>query len=270
MATQLNNGRAGAYAQARYRSGLRRWRARKRGLFALVFGPFLVAGTALLFIEQHSLSWIAGAVTGAVTGVWMTLRESPPFYIEKWQIGAEGERKTGKALKRLKRSGMLVVHDVSTGRGNYDHIAVGRSGVFLLETKNLQGTVEFRRGVPHLLGRLDRGAVTKCHEIRPKVLSAAASLSKELERRTGRRPWVQAVVVLWSDFPDGLVDDGRCVFVHGSRLREWLNSRPAQLEQSSAEEIAAAVAHMANEAAIAEAAGTRSNRLEAIRSRPRR
>jgi hypothetical protein len=57
------------------------------------------------------------------------------------------------------------------------------------------------------------------------ALRSAVKLNGEIERRTGQRPWVQAVVVLWSDFPEGLVEDGKCVFVHGSRLREWLEGR---------------------------------------------
>jgi hypothetical protein len=34
-------------------------------------------------------------------GVWIAVRGSPPAYIENWQQGAEGERKTEKALRRL-------------------------------------------------------------------------------------------------------------------------------------------------------------------------
>jgi hypothetical protein len=253
MAIDVDSERAGAYAQERYRQGLRRWRARMRPLFAAVFGPFILAGLAVLFLDGHRLSWLAGAITGLLSGTWMTLRESPPAYIENWQIGAEGERKTEKALNRLDRSGMLVVHDVSSGRGNYDHIAVGRSGVFLLETKNLQGIVEIRRGVPHLRRRLDPDAVSRCDKVRPRALSAAASLKKEIERRTGHRPWVQAVVVLWSDFPEGLVDDGRCVFVHGPLLHDWMKGRPSRLDSVAAEEIAAAVGQLAEEAALSPA-----------------
>jgi hypothetical protein len=32
----------------------------------------------------------------------------------------------------------------------------------------------------------------------------------------GHRVWVQAVVVFWSRFPEGLVEDDRCVWVHGT------------------------------------------------------
>ena len=71
---------------------------------------------------------------------------SRPQYIQNWREGAEGERKTAKALKPLKRSGLRVLHDVQRRYGNYDHIAIARAGVFLLETKNLKGSVEVRTG----------------------------------------------------------------------------------------------------------------------------
>ncbi|HUB36190.1 MAG TPA: nuclease-related domain-containing protein, partial [Solirubrobacteraceae bacterium] len=58
-----------------------------------------------------------------------------------WGLGAEGERRTERALRPLVRSGWSIVHDVEARYGNYDHIAVGPAGVFLLETKNLRGIV---------------------------------------------------------------------------------------------------------------------------------
>ena len=239
--------RAGAYAQDRYRQGLRNWRSRTRPIFAAVFGPFILAGLVVLVIELHPWSWIAGAVTGAFVGAWLVLRDEPPAYIEHWREGAEGERKTAKALKPLERSGLRVVHDVQSRYGNYDHVAVGRAGVFLLETKNLKGTVELRNGVPRLRRRLDPEADTRLDQIRPRALSAAARLKQDIEQRTGHSTWVQAVVVFWSDFPEGLLVDGRCIFIHGPRLRAWMQGRPNRLDPLEPEEIGDAIEHIADD-----------------------
>ncbi len=173
------------------------------------------------------------------------LRESPPAYIENWHEGAEGERKTEKALAPLTRSGWTIVHDIQARYGNYDHVAVGPAGIFLLETKNLGGIVELRDGIPHLRRRLDPDADTRLDQIRPRALAAAAHLKQDIQRRTGHRTWVQAVVVLWSDFPEGNVHDGRCIFVHGPRLHALLHGRPNQLDPQDVEEIATAVADIA-------------------------
>jgi hypothetical protein len=150
-----------------------------------------------------------------------------------------------KALAPLTRSGWTIVHDVQARYGNYDHVAVGPAGVFLLETKNPGGIIELRDGIPHLRRRHDPDAVTRLDRIRPCALAAAANLKEDIQRRTGQRTWVQAVVVLWSDFPEGLVDDGRCIFVHGPRLHALLYGRPNRLNPQDAEKIATAVADIA-------------------------
>ncbi|HEY5195240.1 MAG TPA: nuclease-related domain-containing protein [Solirubrobacteraceae bacterium] len=177
--------KVGAYAEQRYRQGLRRYRSKLRPILAAVLGPFIAGGLAVLFLDGHHLSWCAGALTGILTGVWITFRETPPSYIENWHDGAEGERKTEKALAPLARAGWAIVHDVQARYGNYDHIAVGPAGVFLLETKNLAGIVELHDGVPHLRRRLDPEADTRLDRIRPRVLAAAANLKEDIERLTG-------------------------------------------------------------------------------------
>jgi hypothetical protein len=238
--------RAGAYAEQRYKNGRRNYRRKAFPVYAAVFGPFILAGIAVLIVEGHPLTWAAGLVSGTCVMGWMVMRDEPPFYIEKWHEGAEGERKTAKALEPLEQSGVHVFHDVRMRYGNYDHIAVGRAGVFLLETKNPAGVVELRDGVPHVRRRLDPDADDRESRVRPRTLSAAARLKEDIEQRTGHRTWVQAVVVYWSEFPEGLVDDGRCVFLHGTRLRPWIREHSGALDQDKVDEIAAAIASIAN------------------------
>jgi hypothetical protein len=49
----------------------------------------------------------------------------------------------------------------------------------------------------------------------------------------------------------GVVEEDRCVFVHGSWLREWLQDRPSWLSQAEAEEVAAGIAGIARDAGAA-------------------
>lgn len=100
--------------------------------------------------------------------------------------------------------------------------------------------------MPHIRRRLDPQANARLDQIRPRALSAAARLKSDIEHRTGHRTWVQAVVVFWSDFPAGRVDDGRCVFIHGPQLRAWLQDLPDRLDQVKADQIAGAIGHIAN------------------------
>jgi hypothetical protein len=238
---------AGRYANERYKRGLRNYRVNTRRVFVGVFGPVILAGFAFLILERHPYSWAAGLATGAFAAAWFILRDEPPAYIQNWREGAEGERKTAKALKPLQRSGLRVLHDVQRRYGNYDHIAIGRAGVFLLETKNLNGIVEIRDGAPQLRRRLDPDADVGLDKIGPRVLSAAAGLKSQIERRSGHCPWVQAVVVLWSDFPQGYVEHGRCIFIHGSRLRAWMKHRADELDPVQVATLAEAVEQIASE-----------------------
>lgn len=217
-----------------------------RPILVMVFGPFILSGLAVLVLDHHLVAWFAGLVTGVCSGAWIALRDSPPAYVENWHLGADGERKTEKVLRPLEKSGLRIVHDVEARYGNYDHIAVGRTGVFLLETKNLQGIIEFRSGTPYLRRRLDPDAHTRCDRIQRRALAAAACLNEDIQRQTGHKLWVQAVVVFWADFPEGFVDSGNCVFVHGARLHDWMRNLPTKLDQAVAERIAVAVAHIAS------------------------
>jgi Nuclease-related domain len=233
--------RAGAYAEQRYRRGLRSWRAGNRWLFAALCGPFVAAGIVTGILIWDYLAWTAGFVAGAFTTLWITFRDTPPRYVENWREGAEGERKAEKALSPLERDGWHVVHDIQNGRGNYDHVAVGPSGVYLFESKNLQGIVSVQGGVPHLTRRHDPEQALAFDRVRPRALAGAARLKSEIEQRTGHRVWVQAVVVFWSEFPQGLIEGDRCVFIDGSRLCIWLQSQPTRLSRPEMEKISAGI-----------------------------
>ena len=249
MASSSSPGRAGAYAQERYKRGLQTWRSRLRLPLAVCFGPFIAAGVAGLIVEGRLIAWIAGVMFGLGAAAWIAVRESPPGYVENWQLGAEGEQKTETALKALDLSKWLAVHDVDCDRGNYDHILVGRAGVFLLDSKNPQGTVHIKHGQPYLRRRSDPEADTRCPSLRSSALAGAASLHQDLKRRTGINNWVKAVVVLWSDFDEGLYEDGKCVLVHGPRLHEWLTSLPDSLDQATTDQLARAIQAIADQAA---------------------
>src|SRR3954451_17974120 len=93
------------------------------------------------------LEFFWGLGLGVSFAMVLVLADSPPPRIERWRQAAHGEKATAKALKPLIRKGWIVVHDIDTGRGNFDHILVGPAGVFLLETKNLSGRQSVDHGV---------------------------------------------------------------------------------------------------------------------------
>jgi hypothetical protein len=69
-----------------------------------------------------------------------------------WQHGAAGERRTARLLRRLARDGFVVFHDLAapgSTRANLDHLVIGPSGVFVIDSK--QWTGELRQGADGLV-----------------------------------------------------------------------------------------------------------------------
>jgi hypothetical protein len=91
-----------------------------------------------------------------------------------WTQGAEGEEVVGKILEELAGDGWHVLHDVSFGRGNIDHVVVGPGGIFTVETKS-------------------RGGRLSLEWLDPKMLAQAYAEKKTLETITGME--IQALLV---------------------------------------------------------------------------
>ncbi len=88
--------------------------------------------------------------------------------VDRHDRGATGEEHVGGLLDELAEEGWHVIHDASFGYGNVDHIALGKAGLFTIETKSRQGEVRVR-------------------SIHGAVLRQAQEQRETLERITGER-----------------------------------------------------------------------------------
>jgi hypothetical protein len=219
---------AGRSTLAHYERLLGGWRVRIRWPLVLV-SVAIVPCTIPLWIYAPHGQFFAGLCIGATWGMAFWIWDDPPEYIGKWKRGADGERKTAKALRALERDGWRSFHDRADPRGNLDHILVGTAGVFLLDSKNLSGLVSF-----------EPNGLTTRHEGAPRddftytglegaMRGAAVRLKREVERVTRLRPWVQAVAVVWGNFPQGSAEGDRVFYVAGNRLRDWLLAQEQRL-----------------------------------------
>lgn len=80
----------------------------------------------------------------------------------------------------------------------------------------------------------------------PAVRGASASLADRVGAAAGVRPWVQPVVVLWTRFPQRVVEDSGVQFVHGKALVEWLTSGPPRLSVHQVERLRSAIEALAS------------------------
>jgi Nuclease-related domain len=100
-----------------------------------------VAGQVLA--SQAGLPW-AGLVGLAVAVlVGWRLRFRPSEQARTWQRGAQGERRTARLLRRLARVGFVVFHDLAVPgfQANVDHLVIGPTGVFVIDSKQWTGSV---------------------------------------------------------------------------------------------------------------------------------
>lgn len=149
-----NWGTAGASAQRRFEEQESRRRARlsTRWGAVVVLSVFGALGGAI-FAAVLDVRATVFVGLGAVLPVLKLL--ATPQHIDAWRSGAAGERAVGARLDRLRPSGVLALHDrrVPGRRTNIDHIAVGPSGVYVVDTKNHAGKVSSTRGGLRVAGR---------------------------------------------------------------------------------------------------------------------
>jgi hypothetical protein len=60
---------------------------------------------------------------------------STPDPARAWRRGAKGERRTAKKLRPLTHRGWVVLHDRAISGGNVDHLVIGPTGVFVIDSK---------------------------------------------------------------------------------------------------------------------------------------
>jgi hypothetical protein len=137
--------------------------------YATVELGIVVAGVAALLVGWMLLgvpSWILVLFELGAIAALLGVRPAVERDIGRWRRGAEGEEVVGQILDELAAGGLHVLHDVSFGRGNIDHVAIGPGGVFAIETKSYGGRVS--------LDGLD-----------PKLLTQAYAEKKTLEEKIG-------------------------------------------------------------------------------------
>jgi nuclease-like protein len=107
--------------------------------------PLVAAAGALgqVLAAQVGLPWagLLGLVTAALVGWRLRFRLSEQA--RTWQRGAAGERRTARQLDRLTRDGYVVFHDLAVPGSptNVDHLVIGPSGVFVIDSKQWSGSV---------------------------------------------------------------------------------------------------------------------------------
>jgi hypothetical protein len=138
---------AGTSARTAYRSARserRRAATATAGLLAIAAFLGWAAGQARGTAAEVLALLAVGAAAWAGL-VWWRCRPADP---ERWLRAAAGEAATATELDRLNHRRWFVRHDVAIpgSRANVDHLAIGPSGVWVIDTKTTRAEVRARWG----------------------------------------------------------------------------------------------------------------------------
>jgi Nuclease-related domain len=193
MRSSAGTSAADEYARDRRR---RRARAARGAGWALVGAIFAAGGTRTEGLTRVILWALAGL--GLLVAWWYWRTRPDP---ERWQRGAAGERATAVLLDRLPSRTWAILHDrqLPGSQANLDHLVVGPSGVWVLDSKTTRSTVRARwRTVRFGDRRLDTGPVkweaqVVADRLGVPVRPLVVVHGRGLRRRGGRSAGVRVV-----------------------------------------------------------------------------
>jgi hypothetical protein len=126
---------AGTSAGEAYRSARADRRRRQAVTVALLVGA-AAAGWAAL----QAAWWFAAIAAASLVLAWLVRARPDP---ERWLRGAAGEMATAQLLDELPSRRWTVLHDVRVpgSRANIDHLVIGPSGLWVVDSKTTRARV---------------------------------------------------------------------------------------------------------------------------------
>jgi hypothetical protein len=144
------HGRPGRSAMAEYRrrraTDWQTWKPTLTLRIAAVLAAGVSTGALTAAVAGSRLAWLVGLIAAAALA-WR-LRFRPTTDTQAWRRGAQGERRTARLLAPLERHGYKVFHDLSIpgSAANVDHLVVGPTGVFVIDSKQYRGHLHYSAG----------------------------------------------------------------------------------------------------------------------------
>lgn len=174
---------------------------------SIFFGrhPAVFAGIFAVLVAATALMWRKG------------LRR-----VESYFKGARGEERVAGLLETLPDS-WHVFHDLEAGAHHVDHVVVGLTGIYSIETKNWHGRVSVEGGEIVVDGALaDRAPLLQAVR--------EADAVKNLLKKAGWNGDVAPVLCFASDnFAAGTASEGRVTIVNASTVVSWIRERPVAM-----------------------------------------
>lgn len=163
----------------------------------------LIETTGYLF-DQPRRPVLYGVMFAAAFGwfLWRIKRIQPT--LAAYKLAEEGEKAVGQYLEKLRAEGYEVFHDVPGGGFNIDHVLIGPTGVYTVETKTWSKP---RSGEARIAFDGETLIAAGMKPDRDPVAQSRAQVSwiaTLLKESTGRQYTVRGVVL----FPGWFVEQG--------------------------------------------------------------
>jgi hypothetical protein len=145
-----------------------------------------------------------------------------------WRKGAIGEATVEECLSHLPDD-FVVVNDVSKRFGNIDHVVIGPTGVFVLDTKNWVGTVKAD----------DDGELLLNGKVLPKppiksLLSAVMDFQSKIKALTEQDQFIRGIMVFPTAYVEARYGTTRQIHcLRTERLLDYLQSQTFSLRLSA-------------------------------------
>lgn len=205
---------------------------RVAGLLRILW-PFILIVFAAGYLTRAAIptptwtaSWI-GAGYLFLAGLLAWLVTAGRERLDNFLKGARGEESVARTLSFLPAT-FHVYHGLSMQRSSlrssnadYDHVVIGPTGIFMIETKNWSGRIQVENGeILYDQERPDRPPLEQ-------VKGAAAMLRKELQENVHRNLDVQPVLCFASGrLATGQVGAAGVVICTGHTLIDALHEKP--------------------------------------------
>jgi hypothetical protein len=218
------------------------WTIRRVAIFSLgylVFCFITIAGFHHIAPHTPLRNAIWLLVPYAVVLLWREWRTDLGPYVASRIKGARGEETVGRVLATLPPA-FRVLNDVLVSRGNVDHVVVGPTGVFAIETKAWVSRLWLAKG----------GVLQKDGEDASEVTQQAIAGAMQIRDRLapiGINKFVRAVVALSSSkLSRGPMHLRRVDVIEAADLRAYIMERRFDLTAPDVERASAALAPLVN------------------------
>jgi len=174
-------GEAGGSAQRQYerrRQTFERRRVERLPVTLALAAALGIAAFVLIGRTNPTLGALCGAV---IAGSIVAAGLLAPNSTTAWATGAQGEQRTAQFLDPLAAEGFFILHDrkIPGSPANIDHIVIGPTGVFVIETKNIAGRMTIAGDEVRIAGR----RVNAVEEVGHEAEAVSAVLGPALDSR---------------------------------------------------------------------------------------